>query len=118
MGVDTLVVEKSARVGDVWRHRYNNLTLHNEVVANHLPYLPFPTTWPVWLPKDMLASWLEGYAEFLELNVWTSTEVRYYSSYYQRRIVATRAYWKSDKSHLHALYRRRWHSSDTDEFWQ
>ena len=75
MGVDVLIVEKSARVGDVWRHRYNNLTLHNEVVANHFPYFPFPTTWPVWLPKDMLAHWMESYAEFLELNVWTSTEV-------------------------------------------
>jgi hypothetical protein len=29
----------------------------------------------VWLPKDMLADWLEGYAKFLELNVWTSTSV-------------------------------------------
>lgn len=76
MGVDALVVEKSARVGDVWRQRYNNLTLHNELVANHFPYLEFPTTWPVWLPKDMLASWLEAYAEFIELNVWTSTVVR------------------------------------------
>ena len=76
MGVDALVVETSARVGDVWRHRYNNLTLHNEIVANHFPYLPFPTTWPVWIPKDMLAGWMEAYAEFLELNVWTSTEVQ------------------------------------------
>ncbi len=75
MGVDALVVDKCERVGDVWRNRYNNLTLHNELVANHFPYLPFPATWPFWLPKDMLASWLESYAELLELNVWTSTEV-------------------------------------------
>jgi len=76
MGVDTLVVEKSTRIGDVWRDRYNNLTLHNKLSANHFPYLPFPTTWPVWLPKDMLADWLEAYAKFLELNVWTGTAVR------------------------------------------
>lgn len=73
MGVDTLVVEKLPRVGDVWRNRYKSLTLHNEIMANHLPYLAFPKTWPVWLTKDHLADWLESYAEFLELNVWTST---------------------------------------------
>ncbi len=71
MQVDTLVIEKTPRVGDVWRHRYNNLTLHNELTANHFPYMPFPENWPVWLPKDMLAGWLEAYAEFQELNVWT-----------------------------------------------
>lgn len=75
MGVDALLIERNARVGDNWRNRYNNLTLHNEVFANHFPYMPFPENWPVWLPKDMLAAWLEAYAEFQELNVWTSTEL-------------------------------------------
>jgi len=75
MGVDVLVVERAPRVGDNWRGRYHNLTLHNELDGNHFPYLPFPETWPVWLPKDMLAGWLESYAEFLELNVWTGTEL-------------------------------------------
>lgn len=76
MGVDTLVVERTPRVGDVWRNRYNSLTLHNEVIANHFPYMPFPETWPFWLPKDMLAGWLESYAKFMELNVWTSTQLQ------------------------------------------
>jgi cation diffusion facilitator CzcD-associated flavoprotein CzcO len=75
IGIDALVVEKSTRVGDVWRSRYESLTLHNEVMANHFPYLSYPETWPVWLTKDHLASWLEGYAQFLDLNVWTGTEM-------------------------------------------
>lgn len=75
MGVDTLVIDKSNRVGDVWRQRYHSLTLHNESMANHMPYLPFPDTWPVWLPKDKLAGWLESYAQALEINVWTETEL-------------------------------------------
>jgi putative flavoprotein involved in K+ transport len=74
LGVDTLLVDRHARVGDNWRLRYHSLVLHNEVWANHLPYLPFPQTWPTYIPKDMLADWFEAYAEFLELNVWTSTE--------------------------------------------
>jgi cation diffusion facilitator CzcD-associated flavoprotein CzcO len=76
MGVEALVIEKAKRVGDNWRRRYNNLTLHNEIEGNHFPYLPFPETWPVWLPKDMIAGWLEAYADFLELNVWTETELK------------------------------------------
>ena len=74
LGVQTLLVEKNSAVGDNWRNRYHSLTLHNEVWANHLPYLPFPETWPAFLPKDKLAGWLEAYAEFMELNIWTSTE--------------------------------------------
>jgi cation diffusion facilitator CzcD-associated flavoprotein CzcO len=73
MGVDALVVEKHDRIGDNWRTRYHSLTLHNEVWANSLPYMPFPPNWPTFVPKDKLAGWLEAYAEFMELNVWTGT---------------------------------------------
>jgi thioredoxin reductase len=77
MGVDALIVEQKPRIGDNWRDRYHSLTLHNEVWANSLPYMPFPETWPTFVPKDKLAGWLEAYAEAMELNVWTSTEIRY-----------------------------------------
>lgn len=73
LGVDTLVVERLARVGDVWRNRYDALAFHNEIPLNHLPYMPFPTTWPTYLPKDMLGEWIEAYAMAMECNVWTST---------------------------------------------
>jgi putative flavoprotein involved in K+ transport len=75
LGVDTLVVDREARIGDSWRRRYHALTLHNETRVNHLPYMPFPRSWPVFIPKDMLADWFEIYAEAMELNVWTQTEL-------------------------------------------
>ena len=84
LGVDTLVLEKNARVGDNWRHRYHALTLHNQIYANHLPYMPFPPNWPVYIPKDKLANWLEFYAESMELNVWTGAEL-IESSYDEQR---------------------------------
>lgn len=74
LGVDALVVEKNARVGDNWRKRYHSLVLHNQTHANHLPYMPFPPSWPLYLPKDMIAGWFETYAWAMECNVWTSTE--------------------------------------------
>ncbi len=75
LGVDTLIIDKHERIGDNWRKRYHSLTLHNEVYVNHMPYMPFPPTWPVYIPKDMLANWFEAYVEALELNYWTGTEM-------------------------------------------
>jgi cation diffusion facilitator CzcD-associated flavoprotein CzcO len=73
LGVDALVVDRFSRVGDVWRERYHSLALHNGVQLNHLAHMPFPPNWPNFLPKDMLANWLEAYALALQCNVWTST---------------------------------------------
>ena len=74
IGVDTLVVDKFPRVGDCWRQRYHSLALHNDTKLNHLPYMPFPTSWPTYLPKDMVGDWFESYAWAMEINYWTSTE--------------------------------------------
>lgn len=73
LGIDALVIDKHPRVGDNWRNRYHSLTLHNEVWSNHLPYMPFPSSWPVYIPKDKLANWFESYADAMELNVWGDT---------------------------------------------
>lgn len=75
LGVDTLAIDREKRIGDSWRRRYHALTLHNETRVNHFPYMQFPRSWPVFIPKDMLANWLELYAEAMELNVWTATEL-------------------------------------------
>jgi cation diffusion facilitator CzcD-associated flavoprotein CzcO len=43
------------------------------VEDNHLPYFPFPDSWPVFIPKDDMADWLKTYAKTMKLDVWTST---------------------------------------------
>ncbi|KAF8634275.1 hypothetical protein AX17_004231 [Amanita inopinata Kibby_2008] len=75
LDVPTLVVERNERIGDNWRNRYEALCLHDPVWYDHMPYLPFPSSWPVYSPARKLANWLESYAESLELNVWTSSTV-------------------------------------------
>src|SRR3954469_3527349 len=72
--IDALIVDREPRIGDNWRKRYHALTLHNQVQVNHLPYMPFPANWPVYIPKDKLANWFEAYVEAMELNFWTGTE--------------------------------------------
>jgi len=73
LDVPTLVIDREARIGDVWRKRYASLALHSTVFGDHMPYLPLPPTWTAHTPKDKFADWLESYAKLLDLNVWTST---------------------------------------------
>jgi len=74
-GVSTLIVERSPRVGDQWRKRYDSLRLHDFVWLDHTPYLKFPDSFPVHIPGKKLADWYEFYAKVMDLNVWTSTTV-------------------------------------------
>jgi putative flavoprotein involved in K+ transport len=74
LAVPALVVDRHPRAGDQWRSRYHSLSLHDPVWYDHMPYLPFPETWPVFTPKDKMGDWLEAYAKIMELHVWGSTE--------------------------------------------
>ena len=71
--IDSLILERNARVGDNWRQRYHQLCLHDPVWFDHMPNVPFPAHWPVFTPKDKLADWMAGYAQMVDLNVATNT---------------------------------------------
>ncbi len=73
-GVSYLIVEKNRNPGDMWRGRYESLALHTPTWMNDLPYLPLPTDWATFLPKDRWADWLDCYATLMNLNFWGSTE--------------------------------------------
>ncbi|KAI0770913.1 FAD/NAD-P-binding domain-containing protein [Trametes elegans] len=75
LDIPSVIIEKNPRIGDQWRFRYQALCLHDAVWYDHMPFMPFPPSWPVYTPAHKLAGWLEYYAEALELNVWTSTTV-------------------------------------------
>ncbi|MEL6999976.1 MAG: NAD(P)/FAD-dependent oxidoreductase [Pseudomonadota bacterium] len=76
LGVPTIIIEKNERPGDSWRNRYKSLCLHDPVWYDHLPYLPFPTNWPVFSPKDKIGDWLEMYTRIMELNYWARSEAK------------------------------------------
>jgi putative flavoprotein involved in K+ transport len=73
IGLDALIVDKEKRIGDNWRLRYHGLKLHNRTPVNHFRYLPFPRTFPGYIPKDKIANWLESYVDIMEVNFWTET---------------------------------------------
>lgn len=73
IGLAALVIDREARVGDNWRLRYRGLKLHNKTPVNHLRYLPFPVTFPDYIPKDQIANFLESYVDIMEVDFWTQT---------------------------------------------
>lgn len=76
LNVPALMIDSNERVGDNWRKRYHQLVLHDPVWYDHMPYIPFPPHWPIFTPKDKLAEFFEAYVNLLELNAWTSTDLK------------------------------------------
>ncbi|KAF5971307.1 putative flavin-containing protein [Fusarium bulbicola] len=75
LGIQCLIIDRNSEVGDNWRNRYSRLVLHDPVWYNHMPYLPFPSNWPIFAPREKLAAWMQAYARIMDLSVWTSTTV-------------------------------------------
>ena len=75
LDIPYIILEAGEKPGMAWRKRYPSLHLHDPVWYNHMPYLPFPETWPVFCPRDKIADWLEFYATALDLNVHTRCKV-------------------------------------------
>ncbi|KAJ7778657.1 FAD/NAD-P-binding domain-containing protein [Mycena maculata] len=73
MNISALVVETNPRVGDNWRKRYPTLSLHSPRRINSMLYQSYPSTWPVFTPRDKMADWLEQYVQSLDLVVWTNS---------------------------------------------
>ncbi len=74
LGVPTLIIDKRERPSDTWRQRYASLSLHSPAWYDHMPYLPFPETWPRFPSKDQVADWLDAYATIMDLDMWTGAK--------------------------------------------
>ncbi|KAF7791510.1 hypothetical protein EIP86_002526 [Pleurotus ostreatoroseus] len=76
MNIPTLVIEQNQHVGDNWRQRYQSLTLHTIRHHHEMLYQRYPTTWPLFTPRDKMATALETYAMSHDLVVWTSSRIK------------------------------------------
>ncbi|MFD3550218.1 flavin-containing monooxygenase [Streptomyces sp. NPDC058655] len=74
-GVRAVVVEKSDGVGASWRGHYDRLRLHTTRRLSALPGLAIPRRFGRWVSRDDVVRYLEGYAEFHELELVTGVEV-------------------------------------------
>jgi putative flavoprotein involved in K+ transport len=68
LGVDCLLLDEHARVGDQWRRRYDSLLLNSPAYRDGLPGRPFPAPkWSYPTGRDM-ADYLESYADGLDVR--------------------------------------------------
>jgi len=70
-----LLVDAGARVGDVWRNRWDSLRLFTPAEHDGLPDLPFPGRSGTYPGKDAVADYLESYAAAFDLPVRLGTRV-------------------------------------------
>ncbi len=74
-GVDFVILDASARVGDVWRNRWDSLRLFTPARYSGLPGMKFPADGGHYVTKDEVAEYLERYASEMRLPVRSSTRV-------------------------------------------
>ncbi|KAK6069247.1 flavin-binding monooxygenase [Seiridium cupressi] len=75
MGIRSLLLEKSARVGDTWRKRYSSVALHTPRYTDYYPFLKTPDTWPRYLRQDKIADFMEHYSQLMELDIMLNSTV-------------------------------------------
>ncbi|KAH9219569.1 flavin-containing monooxygenase [Leptodontidium sp. 2 PMI_412] len=75
LGMQHLVIDRSEEVGDIWKKRYEYLSLHFPHWPDDLPYFSYPKHWPTFTPAQKQGKYMEWYASALELNVWTRSTV-------------------------------------------
>ncbi|KAK2604480.1 hypothetical protein N8I77_007407 [Diaporthe amygdali] len=75
LGMGNLIIERSEEIGDVWKKRYEYLSLHFPHWADDLPYFPYPKRWPTYTPAQKQGVYMEWYVSALELNIWTKSSV-------------------------------------------
>jgi len=74
-GLEAVVLDGNARVGDNWRKRYDSLRLYTPSEYNGLPGMSFPLPRHTWPTGHQMADFLESYAERMSLTVRQNTVV-------------------------------------------
>ena len=59
-GLDSIVLDRNGRVGDVWAQRYDRLRLHT--IFSSVAHYPLPRHYPKYPTKDQYAEYLRAYA--------------------------------------------------------
>jgi putative flavoprotein involved in K+ transport len=74
-GIDVLILEAAARIGESWRTRWDSLRLFTAAAYAGLPGLPFPGDPNAFPGKDEVADYLEDYARRMRVPVRLATKV-------------------------------------------
>lgn len=62
------MVEQSQNVGNAWHNHYDRLHLHTVKQWSHLPHLPFPESYPLYVPRQSLTEYFADYAKHFDIQ--------------------------------------------------
>ncbi|KAJ7508521.1 hypothetical protein B0H11DRAFT_1704238 [Mycena galericulata] len=78
LGINFAMVEKETTIGDSWAkaypQRYDSTTLHTTRMFSGLPYIPFPSDYPQYVPAKLIAQYYAEYAQELQLPTYHGRE--------------------------------------------
>ena len=74
-GIEFVILEAGARVGDVWRNRYDSLLLYSPAKYDALPGYPFPLARNAFPTGREMGDYLEAYVSHHQLPVRTAARV-------------------------------------------
>lgn len=87
LGLNFLILDASARIGDAWRKRWDTLRLFTPARYDGLDGMRFPGPPNVFPTKDEMADYLERYAAHFQLPVKSATRVTRLAREGQRYLV-------------------------------
>lgn len=67
-GLDFEIIEQSNKVGNAWHNHYDRLHLHTVKQWSHLPHLPFPADYPLYVSRQQLTQYLADYAAHFKIQ--------------------------------------------------
>lgn len=67
LGINFEIIEKAAAVASSWRGHYDRLHLHTVKQLSHLPHLPFPESYDLYVPRQDLIRYYEDYARTFDI---------------------------------------------------
>ncbi|KAK8162012.1 hypothetical protein IWX90DRAFT_515639 [Phyllosticta citrichinensis] len=73
-GIDSVMAERNAEVGDNWARRYQFMKFHSPARFCDMPYRPYPDPERI-LTRDDLTSHLKKYVQDFQLNVVASVKI-------------------------------------------
>lgn len=90
VGQPHALIDKEATVGSSWRRHYERLHLHTAKDWSALPGMPFPRDYPTYPSRAQVVSYLERYAETMQLEPRLGVEVVRAARSGQRWLVETK----------------------------
>lgn len=86
---DFVVLDEAPHLGQSWRNHYDRLHLHTVKRLSHLPHMEFPKQYPTYASREQVVSYLEAYAEKMQINPELSTKVKMISRNHETWQIST-----------------------------